>query len=288
MIVQANARLAISVSAEYSRETSEVFLQSVVLPLALSDTITIEKLHPNFMDMVHYANHTLYVRDKTIVHEVIKKMKAKYKIKDNFDITIHKTISTGHGLGSGASAAMVVIRAINKLAKLHLSEKELGEFANETKQDVSYFAQNTPGIYDHHKQNLTVLKLKQKFYILLIIHPTIVEKKDVITVYEQSPLPASGNIIKVSESLTSGNLKELGKVVFNDLSPLILAKVPALQGVLDYLAKSKVAASGIGGTGSLVFALSEDKFLLKDIADKYKKENYHTIITKVLEQEEKK
>lgn len=288
MIVQANARLAISVSAVHCEESNEVLLQSIVLPLTFVDTITIEKLHPDFMDMVHYTNHTIYVRDKSIIHDVIGKMRAKYKIKDNFDISIHKNIPTGHGLGSGASGAMVVIKAINKLAKLNLKDQDLLEVAQATKQDVAYFGVNKPALFNHQTQSATPLLLKQKIYVLLFIHPVIVEKKEVISVFSKNPLPPSGNIESVAEVINSGNLKELGKVIFNDLSPLIIAKVPALQAPLDYLAKSKVLASGIGGTGSVVFAISEDKNLLKDIADKFKKENYYTIITKVFEQEERR
>lgn len=288
MIVQANARLAISVSAEYGEDTNEVVLQSVILPLAFEDTITIEKLRPDFMDMVHYSNHTFYVREKSIIHDVISRMKLKYKVKDNFGVSIHKIIPTGHGLGSGASAAMVVIKAINKLSKLNLKEKDLLEIAQATKQDVAYFAVNKPALFNHQTQTATPLVLKQKIYVLLLIHHAIVERKEVINNFIENPLPTSGNITNVAEALSKGNLQELGKVTFNDLSPLVLAKVPALQAVLDYLAKSKVSVSGIGGTGSVVFAISEDKYLLKDIADKYKKEKYYTIICKVFEQEEKR
>lgn len=283
MIVKANARLVISL--EVKRIDNNLSLRGVVLPIAFEDVINIDKLGERFLDIVHYATPSKHISEKHVIDEALRIMRAKYNYLHHFGVSIVKNIPTGHGLGSGASDAMAVLKAAARLSKLKLTKDEFMELACELKQDVPYFAVNEPAVFLTNTQEVKPIKFKHKPYVLLIIHPTTMEKTNVMARYLAKDLSSTSNLDAVVNAVEKGSLSDIGNHVFNDFSEVIMEKVPALHDVLRFLGTQELEAYGIAGTGATIFALSNNKNLLKLISDKYKKQNYQTIITRVITKE---
>ncbi|OQC10983.1 MAG: 4-diphosphocytidyl-2-C-methyl-D-erythritol kinase [Tenericutes bacterium ADurb.Bin087] len=282
MIVTANARLSISVKTTLNPLTNALEIKSVVLPIEFSDTITIDGFNTAFMDIVHYTNKALHVKEKRIIDEALIKMRDKFDYKQNFSVKIHKNIPTGHGLGSGASDATSVIKAVAHLAKLKLTPEQYYDLAVNVGKDVPYFLVNKPAVYDLNKQEVIPFKFKHNPYVLLIIHSDIYEKENVVKDfmdYGESLPKQLANVVEVAEK---GSLRELGSVLFNDFSETIIKYTPALRAVLNDLKQLNIEAYGIAGTGNTIFALSDNRNLLRFINDKYRKLNYQTVMTRVI------
>lgn len=280
MIVKANARLVISV--EVSNHNNDLNIRGIVLPILFEDVINIDKLGPNFLDIVHYVRPSKHISEKPVIDEALHIMRAKYNYPHHFGVGVVKYIPTGHGLGSGASNAMAVLKAAAKLSKVKVSNDEFMELAQKLKQDVPFFAVNKPALFNVNLQEVTPIKFKHKIYVLLIIHQETMEKKNVIARYKELELTSTSNLDEVVRVLEQGTLSELGSVIFNDFNEVILEKVPSLSDVLRYLGTQDLEVFGLAGTGATVFALSNNKNLLKLISDKYKKQNYQTVITTVI------
>jgi len=118
--------------------------------------------------------------------------------------------------------------------------------------------------------------------VLLIIHPDIYEKENVVKDFLDYGESLQKPLEKVVELAESGSLRELGSVLFNDFSETIIKHTPALRTVLNDLKQLNVEAYGIAGTGTTIFALSDNRHLLRFISDKYRKQNYQTVMTKVI------
>lgn len=280
MLVKANARLAISVSAEVI--DGAVALSSIVLPIAFEDLINVDKLRPDFMDIVHYTTRSTHISEKPVIDEALLKMRERFKYKTNFGVGIIKNIPTGHGLGSGASNAVAVMKAVAKLEKINAKPEDYLSIAHELKQDVAYFVYNTAALFETNPQRVSPLKFKTKAYVLLIIHPETMEKKHVVADYLTENLTSTLTLDPVISALENGTLSDLGKVIYNDLTPIIIKKVPALAEVLAFLKTQNLEAFGLAGTGATIFALSTNRNLLKYISDKYRKAKFQTIITNVI------
>lgn len=281
MIVTANARLVISVKAHKNMQTGQINLTSVVLPICFQDTLTIDTLRPNFMDIVHYANLSLHISEKQIVDNALAKMREKYKYEHNYGVKIYKNIPTGHGLGSGASNAMAVIKAIIKSEKLHITSEELYSLAKEVGQDVPFFAINKPSFYDHAQQKVIPINFNFNPHVLLIIHPNTLEKKNIVETFADIGEMSNKDIESVINAAESGSYKELGAQLFNDFSEIIIKDNPEIKNILLDLKKEGIEVIGIGGTSTTIFSLSDNRNLLKYIADKYRKRGYETIITRI-------
>lgn len=59
-------------------------------------------------------------------------------------IELEKNIPSGAGLGGGSSDAAAVIRAVNEMANLHLSEAEMSEVAATIGSDIPFFIYDRP------------------------------------------------------------------------------------------------------------------------------------------------
>jgi|GEM_PF-746022 len=284
MIVKANARLVISVKAIKDAATNTLNIHTIVLPIAFEDVISVDILHRNFMDIVHYKKKSIHISEKPVIDEALRKMRERFNYADNYGVGIYKNIPTGHGLGSGASNAMAVMKAVNKLAKIKIPNEEYIAIAQELKQDVAYFAYNKPAIFDTLTQTVTPLKFKHRPHILLIIHPQTMEKKNVLQAYGESGATSTSDLSALKETIETKSLRDIGAALFNDVAPIILQKAPDFADVLAYLKTTNVEAYGLAGTGATIFVMSTNKNLLKYISEQYKHQ-YETVMTKVIEQE---
>lgn len=281
MIVTSNARLTISVIAKRNDITGAIDLTSVVLPICYLDTIAIDVFDSHFMDIVHYANQSLHISEKPIVDVALRKMREKYGYEETFSVKIYKNIPTGHGLGSGASSAMTVIKAVSRLKRLKLSNEEFLEIAKAIGQDVPFFAVNKPALFENTTQNITPFNFNVKTHVLLIIHPTIIEKKQMIERFFDVGESSQKDINKVVTAAETGSLRDVGNALVNDFSDIMLKEIPELQSVINELKALNVEAYGINGASSTVFALSSNRNLLKYIGDKYRKLKYEVVLTQI-------
>ncbi len=281
MIVTSNARLTISVKAKRNHKTGAIDLTSVVLPICYRDTIAIDVFDSHFMDIVHYANQSLHISEKPIVDVALRKMREKYGYEETFSVKIYKNIPTGHGLGSGASSAMTVIKAVSRLKRLKLSNEEFLEIAKAIGQDVPFFAVNKPALFENTTQNITPFNFNVKTHVLLIIHPTIIEKKQMIERFFDVGESSQKDINKVVTAAETGSLRDVGNALVNDFSDIMLKEIPELQSVINELKALNVEAYGINGASSTVFALSSNRNLLKYIGDKYRKLKYEVVLTQI-------
>ncbi|MFA5485952.1 MAG: hypothetical protein WCY90_01225 [Bacilli bacterium] len=281
MIVTSNARLTISVKAKRNNNTGAIDLTSVVLPICYRDTIAIDLFDSHFMDIVHYANQSLHISEKPIVDVALRKMREKYGYDETFSVKIYKNIPTGHGLGSGASSAMTVIKAVSRLKRLKLSDEEFLEVAKSIGQDVPFFAVNKPALFENTTQNITPFKFNIKTHVLLIIHPTIIEKKEMIERFFDVGESSQKDINKVITAAETGSLRDVGNALVNDFSDIMLQEIPELKSVINELKTLNVEAYGISGASSTIFALSNNRNLLKYIGDKYRKLKYEVVLTQI-------
>jgi len=78
-------------------------------------------------------------KDKgNLVWQAANLIKERYKIRKGVRISLEKKIPAGAGLGGGSSDAAAVLKGLNKLWRLNLSEKELIALGKKLGSDVAY------------------------------------------------------------------------------------------------------------------------------------------------------
>ena len=125
-----------------------------------------------------------------------------------------------------------------------------------------------------------LISIKKNYYVL-IVKPweglstrTVFQKIDTLD-FEV------GNIDDVIEALETGNDEKLANSLHNSLEKAAIELLPEIQTIKNYLYSKGLKLVQMTGSGSAVFALSEDKKLLKNI-ERQLEDKYTVELTKIL------
>lgn len=165
-------------------------------------------------------------------------------------IELHKHISHGAGLGGGSSDAAAVLNALNALTNHPLTPEELENLGAQLGSDVPFFIRGTAAIARGRGEILAPAPLARPLDLLLLKPPFAVE-----TAWAYREWPAGNSC---PARWTAPQLADSFEV-FNDLEAPVFAKhliLPAMK--MWLLEHSLVAAAGMSGSGSCMFAILRD------------------------------
>ena len=172
------------------------------------------------------------------------------------DISLHKYIPPGAGLGGGSSDAAACLAGLNRLLELGLSPAELAQLAGQLGSDVPFFLSGPTAVCTGRGEIVEPLSLRCPGAILLILPHIHVPTADVYRRYRPDSPRTEAQQAQVHACLEAGDLNRLLNLGINSLRDAALQLFPALRDLRD-----KVQALGVGplhlaGSGSSFFAVA--------------------------------
>jgi 4-diphosphocytidyl-2-C-methyl-D-erythritol kinase len=165
-------------------------------------------------------------------------------------IELHKHLPHGAGLGGGSSDAAAVLRALNAQAGRPLDDAGLAELGGQLGSDVPFFIRPQAAMARGRGEILEARRLAHPLDLLLIKPPFAVETAWAYRQWDTD--------VTVPTRWTAPQRHD-GLEIFNDLERPVFAKYIILaqlkQWLLDH---SLVAAAGLSGSGSCLFAVLRD------------------------------
>lgn len=156
------------------------------------------------------------------------------------DITLHKKIPLGGGIGGGSSNAATTLVGLNHLWECDLSENQLAELGRQLGADVPVFVRGQTAWAEGVGERLTPLELPQHWYVVLSPGCNISTK----AIFSHKDLTRDSLAITVPAFLEKG-----GK---NDCQPLVEKLFPQVRDAVDWL--NQYGQAQLTGTGACVFA----------------------------------
>ena len=165
-------------------------------------------------------------------------------------IELHKRIPHGAGLGGGSSDAAAVLKALNELSGCPLDASALENLGAELGSDVPFFIRGQAAMASGRGEILEARPLPAPFDLLLLKPPFPVPTAWAYSAYaEKKFCPAEWTAPQLHDGLE----------VFNDLERAVFRKYLLLPVIKEWLLKhSLVAAAGMTGSGSCMFAILRD------------------------------
>jgi 4-diphosphocytidyl-2-C-methyl-D-erythritol kinase len=165
-------------------------------------------------------------------------------------IELHKRIPHGAGLGGGSSDAAAVLKALNELHGRPLNASALENLGAELGSDVPFFIRGQAAMAHGRGEILEARPLPAPLDLLLIKPPFPVPTAWAYSAYaEKKFCPAEWAAPQLHDGLE----------VFNDLERAVFRKYLLLPVIKEWLLKhSLVAAAGMTGSGSCMFAILRD------------------------------
>ncbi|PIR18100.1 MAG: 4-(cytidine 5'-diphospho)-2-C-methyl-D-erythritol kinase [Deltaproteobacteria bacterium CG11_big_fil_rev_8_21_14_0_20_49_13] len=261
--------------------------------LTVADEITIEAGNHASCVMPHASDIPITITcddasvpcDETnICHKVAKAIlcqqgQSDQQCRQSIKIHIKKNIPVAAGLGGGSSDGAAVLKGINEILDLKLSNENLAEIGVKLGADVPLFLYDGPAICEGIGDKITTLKKLPNMWILLVNPNFPVSTKWVYEEFDKlqglqlteqnqgvSSLPSP------AEDLLAGRdfkgLDDLAKVVHNDLELVTVAKYPEIGEIKKMIKGRGAVHSWMSGSGPTVVGMFENEKMCHVAAEK--------------------
>jgi len=270
-IVESPAKINLGLNVARKREDGYHDLETIFIPLLLSDKITLTK-----------SNKFSFRTDSELLNQlkdnlILKAIRLLQDFKDRkfvLDIFVEKVIPIGGGLGGGSSDAATTLKTVNKMFDLGLSYQELSKLALELGSDVPYFLNPVPSYAESRGELLYPLNIEIP-YPILIVNPGI--KIDTAWAFKKiRPVSPVKNLRQILQE----NLDDFDKLkscVKNDFEEVVFNEFPLLKQIKEELYKQGAEFSLMSGTGSTVYGIFSN--LQKAYwAEEFFKQQYFTFL----------
>ncbi|MDF1823230.1 MAG: 4-(cytidine 5'-diphospho)-2-C-methyl-D-erythritol kinase [Verrucomicrobiales bacterium] len=118
-------------------------IETRMVALTLCDYLKLQWREDNDV-VLRCSDPSLPAGEDNLVVKAVRALEEKVGKTLAVSIDLEKNIPSGAGLGGGSSDAAAVLRALNEMAALTLSEEELAEVGARIGSDVPFFVYNRP------------------------------------------------------------------------------------------------------------------------------------------------
>ena len=255
-----------------------------ILGMALNDPQDIMEL-TLLEEPVIKINHTdgyglSEITEQNVAGVALRALMEAYSTQIGFDVTIHKTIMPGSGLGSSAASSAGAVVAANKLLDNYFTNEQLVQFAmngEKLASGVKHADNIAPCIYGgitliRSTQPLDIIPLNSPQLFVTTVHPQIEVKtsdsRQILRkeVQLKDAIKQWGNIA----GLVTGFLKSDYDLISRSLEDVIIEPVRSIliPGFADIKKQCKEAGAlggGISGSGPSVFMFNKDEKTANEI-----------------------
>lgn len=264
-IIKAHAKINIGLSIVSKRDDGFHNLETIFYPIHdLYDELFFE--NSNDFQLISNQNFD------NIIVRAANLLKKYTKRNISVKITLKKNIPIGAGLGGGSSDAAAVLKTINNLCELNLSENTMQDIALELGSDVPFFLKNKPSIGKSRGEDLTSLDFNIDQPILLINPGIHISTKEAFSQIIPSPsIFDYNNILNIP-------IDEYQKFIVNDFERSIFQMHHEIENIKERLYFGGALFASMSGTGSTVYGIFKNIADAKNISKQFPN-NYFIFIS---------
>ncbi len=278
MYTRAYAKINLGLNVKGDLPNGYHDLEMIMVPLNFYDEIKIEVApEMSFTCNQDYVganpNNTIFV--------AIEHLKEKYGFKENFKIQLNKQIPTRAGLAGGSSDGAAVIKAVNKLLNLNMSDVDLKEAALAVGSDVYFCLVNRPSLVEGTGDIVKPFDCNCDFGVLLVKPRSGVSTKESFSNLDLETCDHP-DIKKMQGLLENDDYEGFVQSLGNSLEEPSFKLNKNIYKVKKQLLKLGFDNALMSGSGSTVFAITRDEELLKRAQIIMYKRGYFARIARIL------
>lgn len=285
MKVRAYAKVNLALDVVRKREDGYHELDMIMAPITLHDLIYIHKIK----DGIEITSNTykMPTDERNIMYKVAKLLIDRYNLPCGVKIHIYKQIPTQAGLAGGSADGAAVLRAMNTMFQLGLSLHELANIGKEVGADIPFCVFEKIALVRGIGEQLEFIDNDFHSYLLLVK-----PKKGVST-------PKSFGMLNLKEAIHPQVLEMKKGIEDNDYAKVVenlgntleepsISMVSDIQKIKDEMMELGFDGALMSGSGSCVFAMTQDEELLEKGFHFFKNRYYFVRKTQIYHKEEEK
>ena len=267
-----NSKVNIGLKVLNQRDDGYHNIYTVFQELDFGDSITIEKTDSG---CTIKSNVDWIPTDKSnMCHKAYSAIKTKFPDLGGISIHIEKNVPIGSGLGGGSANAAAVLKGMNELYGLGLSNSELENIGASVGADVPFFIGGGTQLGEGIGDKLTLLPSHIQGTYLLVI-PDV----SISTPWAYSELINKLNSEELMPNFAgffSGDYASL-KIFENDFERIVIPAYPEIGAIKRKLLELGARFASLSGSGSTVYGIFDEDASAKE-AELFFRPTHQTIL----------
>ncbi len=241
-------------------------VRMVMQTVNIHDTLTLKRVEKGIV--LTTDNEALPKDEDNLVYKAARLLLESCRIEEGVSIHLEKRIPMAAGMAGGSSDAAAVMKGMNTLFSLGLSEEELRRLGVKLGADIPYCIMGGTALAEGIGEKLTSLVAAPDCF-LLVAKPDI----DVSTryVYENLDLSAiekHPDIDGMVEAIREGNLHGVTERMDNVLQSVTERKYPVITRLKSFMEENGACKALMSGSGPTVFGVYEEEEKAKAAKEK--------------------
>lgn len=264
VVERAHAKLNVCLRVLRRREDGYHDIESLILPLELHDTVTVEPASAFSVavegeradELSAAGGESLVAKAAEIVASRADRAAASARV------VIHKRIPVAAGMGGGSADAAGLIRALGSL--WGLPQSALAEAAAEVGSDVPAMLAPEPVFVRGRGEQVAPVHAQHTVWVVAPL-PFGVRSGDAYAWWDEASAtgPDPGATIA---ALEAGRLERLGEALFDDLQAGVVQRHPEVAEVVEAFAAAGALGAIMTGSGPTVVALAANEAHARSLA----------------------
>lgn len=278
--LESYAKINLALDILYKRDDGYHEINTIMQQIDLKDRVVIRNKDSGID--IQCNNKDVPIDRNNLVYKAWEKIREKTGINRGVGIIIDKKIPIAAGLAGGSSNGGAVLKGLNLLWDLNLSDEELMEIGKKIGADVPFCIMGGTAWARGIGEKLTKLKGFSGYNILLanvgipVSTEWVYKNMDLKSIHERIDIE---RIIKYMEE---GNLLKLGQSIENVMESVVMTKYPQVKMVKEDMIKFGALGSLMSGSGPTVFGLFDDEEKLYRCKRELEKKVPNVFVTKTL------
>lgn len=183
-------------------------------------------------------------------------------------ICIYKRIPIAAGLAGGSTDAAAVLRGLNKMWGLALSEQTMVELAAQLGSDVAFCLRGGTALGKGRGEQLQSLPPLPQMGVIIVKMPFAVSTKDVYQQYRPVPETKTTTAAMI-QAVRSGNRRAVLAALSNMLEQVTINLHPEIAEAKERLLEAGAGGVLMSGSGPTVFGLTETREEAQEVARRF-------------------
>ncbi len=270
--MKALAKINLGLDVLGKRENGYHDVRMVMQTITLHDKIKITKIDA---DKVEVRSNLYYLpnNENNIAYKAAQMLREEFGIEQGVRIKLDKQIPVAAGMAGGSANAAAVLKGMNRLFNLRLSQKELMERGVKLGADVPYCVMQGTVLAEGIGEELTSLAPMPRCHIVVAKPPISVSTKRVYEALDAKSIVDHPEIDAVVGGLEFANLEAVAQNMGNVLEDVTIPEYPVVQELKDIMMKGGAINAMMSGSGPTVFGIykkeSDAKRTIKMIRDSH-------------------
>lgn len=255
--LDAFGKINLALDVLYKREDGYHEINTIMQQIDLKDRIIIKDKKSGIT--MQCNDKSLPLDSTNLVYKAWEKIVSKTGINKGVHIIIEKNIPLASGLAGGSSNGAVVLKGLNQLWDLKLTEKELMDIGLELGTDVPFCILGGTAWGRGKGEKLTRLK---SFANKLILLANVGIPVSTAYVYSRFKLNHNQKKVPVKELaryMEIGDLPKVGESMENVMEKMVIKEYPIIEKIKNTMLEHGALGSIMSGSGPTVFGLFSDE-----------------------------